>query len=266
MNATPASAPISPSTSPARRAVALTYGVVCHLAFLVGVGAMVLGLYSGMQTGLGPLSGAWAVTADALLVLQFPLVHSFFLSRPGGRQLARLAPLGLGRELATTSYATFASLQVLTVFALWSPVGEVWWSATGAAWWVSITLYALSWALVVKTMHDAGLGTQMGYTGWLAVARGRPPRYGGFPTAGTFRHCRQPVYAAFALTLWTGPTWTPDHLALAFVWTGYCVLGPRLKEARYRRRYGDAFVAYQRAVPYWLPALRPRWTREGSAS
>jgi 2-polyprenyl-6-hydroxyphenyl methylase/3-demethylubiquinone-9 3-methyltransferase len=70
-----------------------------------------------------------------------------------------------------------------------------------------------------------------------------------------FRLVRQPIYVAFALTLWTVPTWTPDQLVVAVVLTAYCVLGPLLKEARFRQRFGNAFVAYSRRVPYWVAGL-----------
>lgn len=239
-----------------RRLVAVAWGLLCHGSFLVGVLAMLLGLHQGLRTGLGRLEGAAALVVNAALVLQFPLLHSFFLARPGQRLLAAVTPLGLGRALATTTYATFASLQVLATFALWSPSGVVWWEAQGASRVVLDVLYAGSWLLVVKAMHDAGLGVQSGSLGWLAVARGRDPRYGPLPTQGLFRACRQPIYGAFALTLWTGAVWTPDRLALAVAWTAYCVVGPVLKERRYERLFGDAFRAYRARTPYFVPRLR----------
>ena len=64
---------------------------------------------------------------------------------------------------------------------------------------------------------------------------------------------RQPIYVAFTLTLWTVPTWTPDQLIVAVVLTSYRLIGPLLKEARFRRIYGSAFDAYTRVVPYWFP-------------
>lgn len=242
----------------AKQLVALGWGLLCHLSFLAGVGAMVLGLHEGLRTGLGPFQGRWALLADALLVLQFPLLHSLLLSAGGRRFMSRLAPLGLGKALATTTYATFASLQVLFTFLLWSPTGAVLWEASGTARWVCEAAYVLSWVLVVKSMQDAGLGIQMGYLGWTAVARGETPRYAGFPTGGMFRWCRQPIYAAFALTLWTGPVLTADRLFMAVVWTGYCLVGPLLKERRYQALYGQAFSDYQARVPYLLPALSQR--------
>ena len=109
---------------------------------------------------------------------------------------------------------------------------------------------------LLKTMADAGLALQTGFLGWGAVVRGKAPSYRPFATGGSFRWVRQPVYVAFALTLWTAPVWTPDHLILALAWTAYCVLAPRHKERRYLAAYGEDFERYRQAVPYWLPRRR----------
>jgi 2-polyprenyl-6-hydroxyphenyl methylase/3-demethylubiquinone-9 3-methyltransferase len=77
------------------------------------------------------------------------------------------------------------------------------------------------------------------------------------PATGLFRIVRQPIYVAFALTLWTVPVWTPDQLLVAVVLTAYCVGGPLLKERRFRHRFGHEFLAYARRVPYWSPWPRP---------
>ena len=67
------------------------------------------------------------------------------------------------------------------------------------------------------------------------------PSYPGLPERGLFRLCRQPIYLAFACTLWTVPLWTPDQLLLAVVLTIYCLAGPLFKEARFASRFGQAF-------------------------
>ena len=242
----------------AERTIALLYGALCHLSFACGVALMVWGLHEGLRGSWGGLEGPQAWLVNALLVLQFPLLHTWLLSKQGEPVLTRFAPGRLGRDLCTTTFATFAALQLVLVFALWSPSGVVWWEATGPLRWGLQVAYALSWVAVVKTMGDAGLETQLGFLGWASVARGRSPRHAGFPQEGSFSLCRQPIYAAFALTLWTGPVWTPDRLALALTWTAYCVFGPLAKEARYRERYGQAYVAYQARTPYLIPWPRAR--------
>jgi protein-S-isoprenylcysteine O-methyltransferase Ste14 len=96
---------------------------------------------------------------------------------------------------------------------------------------------------------------QTGAAGWWALLRGRKVDYGDMPTRGLFAACRQPIYLGFALVLWTAPTWTPDWLLLAVGWSLYCVVGPRRKEARWQRQFGERFLSYRQSVPYLLPRL-----------
>jgi protein-S-isoprenylcysteine O-methyltransferase Ste14 len=106
-------------------------------------------------------------------------------------------------------------------------------------------------------MREAGLALQTGALGWLAVARGARPAHPPLPTRGLHGLCRQPIYVSFALTTLTVPTWTPDQAAIAAVFVAYCVVGPRRKEARFARWFGDEFRRYRERVPYWLPFPRP---------
>jgi protein-S-isoprenylcysteine O-methyltransferase Ste14 len=239
-----------------RRAVAVCYGVVCHASFAAAVGVMAYAMFFGLSRCAGPVVAPWAWPANLALLLQFPIAHSFLLTRPGRAVLRRAAPDGLGGDMAPTTYAIIASVQTILLFGLWSPTGTVWWRAEGAELAVVSCLYAAAWLLLAKSILDAGPSLQTGLLGWWAVLRGVRPTYPALPTTGLFRLVRQPIYVAFALTLWTVPTWTPDQLVLALVLTAYCVAGPVLKEARFRRLYGPRFDAYSRAVPYWLPRLK----------
>ena len=244
--------------------VAISFGIACHILFVLGVGTMMAAMFFGMSRSLGRLGTPWAGLANAVLLLQFPIIHSVLLGRSARRCLGRLAPFGLGGKLSTTTYAAIASVQVGLLFALWTPSGIVWWQAQGPALAVLCVLYAASWILLLRSIVDAGFPLQVGLLGWWAVARGRAPVYPPMPRRGLFRLCRQPIYLAFALTLWTVPTLTPDQLCVALVLTAYCVLGPLLKEARFRRTFGEEFADYRRTVPYFLPRL-PTWRGEGRA-
>jgi protein-S-isoprenylcysteine O-methyltransferase Ste14 len=242
----------------ARRVLtALTWGALNHALFGCAITAMVLGLHGGLRIGAGTLHGPPALAANAALALQFPLLHSWMLTRSGRRALERLAPGGFGRELVPTTFAALASVQVLATFLLWSPSGVVLYEATGWTLWIWNGLFAASWSFLVKALYDARLSVQTGSIGWVALLRGRPAEFGSFPVRGLFRSCRQPVYLAFALTLWTGPTLTLDRLLLAALWTAYCLVGPLHKERRYLEHYGDAYSEYRRRVPYILPGSKP---------
>ncbi len=236
----------------ALRLFAVCYGLLAHATFAASVGFMALSLWNGMQLGIGPFEGFTAAAANALLVMQFPLVHSWLLSKGGRRALRAIAPWGGGR-LETTTYSFLAALQLLVAFGLWSPSGQIWHRPEGVALIAHALVFAAAWIFLVKSLSDAGLALQTGAAGWTAVAQDRAVRYGGMPQSGLFRVCRQPIYLGFALVLLTAPCWTPDWLALCAGWCVYCVVGPRYKEKRWLRIYGDDFLRYRRTVPYMIP-------------
>ena len=241
-----------------RIALALAMGLVTHLAFAAGVLAMIVAMFFGMSESFGRVPAPWGWLVNAALILQFPVVHSAFLTRTGGRVLARLVPGPHGGTLATTSYALIASLQLLALFALWTPSGIVWWRAEGLLLWGVCMAYAGAWLLLLKASFDAGAEVQSGALGWMSLMGRIAPRFPDMPTRGLFRVIRQPIYVAFALTLWTVPVWTPDQLMLALSFTAYCLLAPRLKERRFAARYGQRFARYRARVPYVLPRLTRR--------
>lgn len=239
-----------------RLGAALTMALFCHLAFVLAVGSMAWSLAHGLQHGLGRAPEPLAPLANLLLVLQFPIVHSWLLSQRGRPWLSRLSPVGHGRTLAPTTYVLVGSLQLLLTFWGWTPTGIVWHEPHGVAGALHYALFAAAWLFLVKALHDAGLGVQSGAVGWWALLRDRPVAYGGMPTAGLFARCRQPIYLGFALVLWTAPCWSPDWLVLTLGWSVYCVVGPRWKERRWERLFGDRFRAYRATVPYLLPRIR----------
>ena len=244
-------------TSTSRRVLAISYGTISLSVFVLGIAAMTAAMFVGMSGSWGCVPQPWNWVVNAGLLAQFTLGHSWLLTARGGARLTRLAPGGYGRTLAATTYVMVAAVQLLVLFMLWTPSGTIWWQPGGTALLVMTVLYASAWLLLFKAMVDAGLALQTGTLGWFALWRDRTPTYPGLPVKGLFRLTRQPIYVAFTLTLWTAPTWTPDQLVVAIALTAYCVVAPRFKEARYRRRHGPEFEAYSRRVPYWLPWPRP---------
>ena len=248
-------AAIRPPKGAGRIALALCFGALCHAIFAAGVLAMIVMMFFGLSKSLGTVSWPIAALANAALIAPFPLAHSLLLTGPGGRFLACLIPGPHGQTLATTTYAIIASTQLLALFTLWTPSGIVWWQAEGAVFWIVTGAYSASWLILLKASFDAGAEVQSGALGWMSLMARIRPVFPDMPTQGLFRLIRQPIYVAFALTLWTVPIWTPDQLALAICFTSYCLLAPRLKERRFARRYGERFARYRANVPYALP----RW-------
>ena len=247
---------LRPPSGVGRIALALALGVLCHSLFAAAVLAMMAAMFFGMSESFGAVPWPWALLANAALIVQFPLVHSLLLTGRGGRVVTRLIPGPHGTTLATTTYAIIASAQLLALFALWTPSGIVWWRAEGFMFWAISTAYAASWLLLLKASFDAGAEVQSGALGWMSLMARKRPIFPDMPTEGLFRLIRQPIYVAFALTLWTVPVWTPDQMVLAVCYTAYCLFAPRLKERRFASRYGGHFEAYRASVPYVAPRLR----------
>lgn len=244
--------------------IALIYGLVCQSSFLCAVYLMALSLHGELYSiPFVATSITERAAWDFLLLLQFPLIHSVFLSQSGRRLLSRLAPGGLGPQLAPTTFVAIASMQLIALFLLWAHTGAREWRPHGAiasAWEIT---YALSWVALAVSMVQAGISTQMGFLGWTSVVRGVPVSYPSFPRGGLYKICRHPVYFSMALVSSTGPVWNLDHAIIASVFVTYCVVGPKLKERRLRKQYGESFSTYSEATPFFptpqsvLRFLRP---------
>ena len=241
------------------RYLALALGIACHISFLTAVLVMALWLFGGMDLGPLRFSSNMAMVCDSLLLLQFPVLHSLFLGKRGRQWLEQVVPGHLGKSLVTTTFVTFASLQLIALFLGWAPLGGFRWQPTGVALSLWSLLYGAAWVFLGVAMWHAGLGIQMGYLGWWSVWRRKPVVYGDFPSHGLYRVCRHPVYFAMALVALTGPIWTVDHAIIAAVFGLYCIVGPIVKERRYSARYGERFDQYRRSVPFFpLPAFLRR--------
>lgn len=243
---------------PSTRIIAILMGILCHSSFIAACTIMCLALFGAMNVGLIRLHGWPAYTANLLLLAQFPLLHSLLLGKQGRSLLARLFPGPLGQDLVTTTFVIAASLQLLALFGLWSPLGTRSWSVTGVPLIAWSTVYAGAWVFLTVTMIQAGLPIQMGYLGWWAVARGKRPHYSEFPQHGLYRTCRHPAYLAMALVSITGPVWTLDHLLVCLFFLPYRVVGPLVKERRYLRLHGTSYATYRSTVPFF-PTPRSCW-------
>jgi protein-S-isoprenylcysteine O-methyltransferase Ste14 len=214
-------------------------------------------LYFGMTRGIAPLHYGGRIL-NILLLIQLPVMHSFFLSRKGSRLLISLFPKRVGSAFAITIYSTIASLQVLVLFVLWNPDSNVWFVPTG--WLLTLwnLTYVISWILLARSIFEAGAAVQTGYLGWSSVFLGRPLRFPPLPTSGLHSVIRHPIYLSFALITLTGPFWGFDHLILAGIIVPYCVFGPLLKERRIRGRIEDQYNEYAKRTPYMAPKIIKR--------
>ena len=63
---------------------------------------MIIAMFFGMSRSLGLRPTPWDLIANALLLIQFSVAHSFLLTSKGRSVLSHLAPQRIGSRLATT--------------------------------------------------------------------------------------------------------------------------------------------------------------------
>ena len=237
------------------RLLAIIYGLVCHGIFLLAGAIMFLTILTGFQYSIGSFQGFVAIVINILLLIQFPLGHSFFLSKRGMQILEIFAPKHYAKTLRTTVYATIASIQLILLFSLWNFTGIFIWQIEAPVNIIMIILNLTSWTLLSVSSIQAGYKVQTGSLGWTSVYQGKKPVFPDMPTRGMFSIIRQPIYLSFSLVLWTSPQMSLDLFIVALTYSFYCYFGPMLKERRFYRLYGKKFTEYQEKVPYYLPFI-----------
>ena len=233
--------------------ISIMYGVVCHVTFVISGLCMFWVLYNGFTVSLGSVSYPLSIIINILLLLQFPILHSFLLTNSGRRVLRFFAPTKYADTLETTIYATIASIQLLVLFLLWSPSNILIYDLKYPFNVLNFLFFILGWILLGISSFQAGYKVQTGSLGWTSMFLSEKPKFPPMPINGLFKLIRQPIYFSFCIVLWTSPTMTIDLFFLAFFYSLYCFFSPLLKEKRFTKLYGEAFLRYKKNTPYFFP-------------
>ncbi len=240
------------------RPLHLAFGVI---AYVVALRSMVW--FVGWQVNLflpktidsgpaGPFATALAV--DLALLLSFGFVHSLLARRSAKRALERIVPAALERSC----YSLVAGLQITALMLFWQPLPIVAWSVTTPH--LRELLWALhvgGWALVAVAFWTTGNAHLFGLAQAWASSRGVGYQRRRLVARGIYRRIRHPLYTGTLVSLWAIPDASQGRALLALVFTGYTLLGALLEERDLDRDLGAPYRAYRRAVPAYLPRLRP---------
>jgi protein-S-isoprenylcysteine O-methyltransferase Ste14 len=244
-----------------RRWSFFVYGVFCHLLFLATFAYMagfVGNFLVPKSIDSEPADGGLrAVCLDLVLIGLFALQHSI-MARPWFKQVwTRLVPQPIERS----TYCLFSSVVVFLLMWQWRGQGTIIWDVEhplgrGLLW----GLFAAGWLMIpivsLMISHFDLFGTRQV---WLYL-RGRPYTSLPFRTPLLYDRLRHPLYVGWALAFWATPTMTLGHVLFAGTMTLYMALAARIEERDLVDYFGDAYRAYQRRVPMFIP----RWC-EGDA-
>jgi protein-S-isoprenylcysteine O-methyltransferase Ste14 len=238
------------------KALALLYGIVCHLMFLVVFLYLIafLGNFDvlvpkAIDSGMpGPIGTALLV--NILLLAVFGVQHSV-MARPGfKRWWTKLVP----KPVERSSYVLITNLLLLLLFWQWRPMTGVVWDVqheVGAlVLWI---LFFLGFGIVVLSSliidHFDLFGTRQVFL----YARGQPYTPPKFKIAGFYKFVRHPLLAGWVIAFWSTPRMTAGHLLFAIGTTVYMLIAIRLEERDLATFHGDAYREYQQRVSMIVP-------------
>jgi poly(3-hydroxybutyrate) depolymerase/protein-S-isoprenylcysteine O-methyltransferase Ste14 len=240
-----------------RRVMAVGYGLIGYLAFLVPIGYLFgfladLWVPKSVDRGAGPLGPSLWI--DVGLLVAFGLQHSV-MARPAFKAwLRRWVPDGLERS----TYTLASGIVLGALFWLWRPIPAVLWDVHGTvleglAW----AGYATGWGLGVWATFAISHFHLFGVMQATAYGRGREHPRMVLRTSVLYRIVRHPMTAGLLLAFWSTPRMTLGHLLFAAGMTAYSLIGTVLEERTLLRDFPEAYRRYRREVPALIPVLRP---------
>jgi protein-S-isoprenylcysteine O-methyltransferase Ste14 len=239
-----------------KRWLYFSYGVACHLLFLVTF-AYMAGFVGNLivpktidSPSATPLAAA--VLINLLLLSLFGVQHSV-MARPGFKRVwTRLVP----KPIERSTYVLISCLVTFLLMWQWRGIDIVVWDIQtpvlrGAMW----ALFAIGWLMVPAVSllidHFDLFGTRQV---WLYL-RGREYTSLPFRVPTLYKNVRHPLYVGWGIAFWATPTMTVGHLLFAGVLSGYMALATVFEERDLVAHFGDLYEDYRRRVPRFIPRL-----------
>lgn len=241
------------------RFLALLYGGVCYVAFLV-VFLYSIGFVGDLavprSVDTGPATTAAAAVVVNVCVLGLFAVQHSVMARPAfKRWWVRFVPVAVERS----TYVLLSSVVLAVLFWQWRPLPTVVWDVTWQPGRVLLwTLFGAGWLTVLVSTfvinHFDLFGLRQVYLAWRGEAYTGPR----FRIAMFYRVVRHPLMLGFLVAFWATPTMTAGHLLFAAATTVYILLALQLEERDLTADLGEPYREYRNRVPMLIPGLRPR--------
>lgn len=234
------------------------YGIIAYLLFLgtflyaIGFVGNIL-VPKSIDVGGDTSIGFWTgLLINALLLSVFALQHSV-MARPGfKRWWTKVIPV----EMERSTYVLFASLALILLYWLWTPMTDIIWDFSGTAVGTVLSfLFVLGWVIVLLATfminHFELFGLQQIYNN--LIRREAPPM--SFQARYLYAVVRHPIMLGFLIAFWAAPVMTLGHLFFSLMTTGYIVIAVKFFEERdLRNSMGEVYVDYIKKEPMFLPS------------
>lgn len=228
-------------------AVWLALGPVLAVGGMIGWLRQVAGLRPGPLPGFS----AGALLFDALLVLQFALLHSL-LARGSGRRLLN-RPFGPAAERPL--YVLITGLSLCLLALAWRPSGPLLWEWRGAWRALPWLLQAGGVGLVLWGSAVVGGTMLVGLPQLRAIEHGGAEPQHEFTALPPYAYVRQPINAGFLLIVLAMPMVSADLLLMAGGMIVWILLAAPYEERDLEIEF-EGYAAYRERTPRWLPRRR----------
>jgi len=240
--------------------VALLYGIVAYLAFLVSLLyaiGFVGNIFVPKSIDIGePGPVVEALIINTLLFALFAMQHSVMARQGFKRWWTRFVPTSVERS----TYVLLSSLVLLLLYWQWRPIPDPLWTVEYPMAATALqAIFWLGWGVALLSSFLISHFELSGLSQVFARLRDRelPPPV--FTTPFLYRRVRHPLYLGFLLAFWATPNMTVGHLLFAGATTAYILIAIQLEERDLIHFFGDQYRRYRREVAMLAPL--PKWRK-----
>ena len=238
------------------RSLALLFGVVCYVVFLVTF-LYQIGFVAGVVVPKNIDDGAvvsqfQAIAINVVLLGLFAIQHTIMARLAFKRLWKLIVPEPIERSV----FVLVSSLLLLLMNWQWKPMPEIVWQIDSN--FGRILLYviaAVGWGIVLYATFLINHFDLFGLRQvWLYFNKVEYTTV-KFEETVLYRWMRHPLMFGFIIAFWATPFMTQGHLLFAVVTTAYILMAIQVEERTLIAIHGDEYRRYQRRVSMIIPMM-----------